>query len=89
MVKGLAIAAVSAIFLLPFTYPRSAHSLDALTYQQAVQLCYMGYPRGCQVMNAYRAPARGPSGSPADRWVSPGETQRVRPGPLTTYDFIR
>jgi hypothetical protein len=86
MVKGLKVAAVSAIFLVPFTYPRSALSLDALTYQQAVQLCSMGYPRACQVMNAYRA---GPSGSPADRLVSPVETQRVRPGPLSTYDFIR
>ncbi|MCH9672030.1 MAG: hypothetical protein K0U93_11340 [Gammaproteobacteria bacterium] len=36
------------------------------------------------------APAR----SPADRWVSPRELRQgglrgVRPGPLTTYDFIR
>jgi len=33
-------------------------------------------------------------GSPADRWVSPDELSHgglrgVRPGPLTTYDFVR
>ncbi|WP_152486094.1 hypothetical protein [Methylohalobius crimeensis] len=36
----------------------------------------------------------GSGGSPADRWVSPeelthGGLRGVRPGPLSTYDFVR
>ena len=85
MMKGLKFAVVSAIFLFPFTYPRSALSWEALTYQEAVRMCEMGYRRGCEVMNAYRRP----SGSPADAWVRPGEVQRERRGPLSTSDFLR
>jgi hypothetical protein len=92
MMKGLKLAAVSAVFLIPFTYPSSAISLNALTYQQAVSMCQMGDPRACAVANAYRSGSWG--GSPADQWVSPEELQHgglrgVRPGPLSTYDFIR
>jgi hypothetical protein len=95
MMKGLKFAVVSAIFLFPFT--RSALSWDALTYQEAVQLCRMGYPRACYVMNAYNAEMaryRRSGGSPADPWVRPEELRRgglfgVRRGPLSTYDFIR
>jgi hypothetical protein len=97
MVKGLKFAVVSAIFLLPFTYPRSALSWDSLTYQEAVWMCNMGYPRACDVVYAYRAGMASygrPGGSPADRWVSPQELQQgglrgVRRGPLSTYDFVR
>jgi hypothetical protein len=85
MMKGLKFAVVSAIFLFPCTYARSAFSWGALTYQEAVRMCQMGSPWGCEVMNAYRRP----SGSPADGWVRPGEVQRERRGPLSTYDFIR
>jgi hypothetical protein len=96
MMRGLRFALVSAIFLVPFTFPRSALSLDALTYQEAVVGCYRGYVRACEVMNAYQAMARGRlgGGSPADRWVGSDELRHgglrgVRPGVLSTYDFVR
>jgi hypothetical protein len=83
-----------ATFLIPFTYSHSALAWDALTYQQAVQGCAWGYVRACAVMQQYQAAAAGRRGSPADRWVSPAEIGQgglrgVRPGPLTTYDFVR
>jgi hypothetical protein len=96
MMKGLKFALVSAILLFPFAYPRSALAWDALTYQEAVLMCSMGNSRACSVMYAYQAMARAGrfGGSPADRWVSPGElgqggVRGVRPGPLSTYDFVR
>ena len=93
MMRGLKFALVSTILLIPFTYPRSALSLDALTYQQAVLGCSMGYIRGCNVMYAYQAMARSGGGSPADRWVGSDELRRgglrgVRPGILSTRDFL-
>src|ERR1700730_10499643 len=47
-------AVVSAIFLFP-SLTRAAR--EALTYQEAVRMCEMGYRRGCEVMNAYRRPS--------------------------------
>jgi hypothetical protein len=87
MVKGLKFAAVSTILLLPFTYSESALAWNALSYQQAVWLCSMGDVRGCAVMRAYQD-AAAPGGSPADRWVSPGEVQQQRPGALSRWDLI-
>jgi hypothetical protein len=97
MGKGLKFAVVSVIFLFPFTSPHSALSWESLTYQEAVRMCDMGFSRACDVMYAYMAEIAGSGrsdGSPADRWVSPEELQQgglrgVRPGPLSTYDFIR
>jgi hypothetical protein len=95
MMKGLKFAVVSAIFLFPLTYPRSALSWTSLTYQEAVWMCNMGYRQACDIMYAYEMARSGRSGGgPADRWVSPEELRQpglrgVRPGPLSTYDFIR
>ena len=94
MVEGLKFAAVSAILLLPLTYAQSARAWGSLTYQEAFWLCNMGNPQACAVAIAYMAAMAGAGGSPADRWVSPGELRQgglrgVRPGVLSTYDFVR
>ena len=94
MVKGLKLAAVSAIFLFPLAYPHSALARTYLNYQEAVWLCNICNPQACAVVIAYMAAMAGSGGSPADRWVSPGELRQgglrgVRPGVLSTYDFVR
>jgi hypothetical protein len=89
MKTGLRFVVVSAIFLVPFTYPLSAMAWNALSYQEAVQRCAWGDPWACAVAQEYQAQAARPPGSPADRWVSPQELPNVRRGPLTTYDFVR
>ena len=89
------LAVVSAVSLVPFSFPLSALAWDALTCQQAVQGCAAwGDLRACAVVQQCQAEATGQGGSPADRWVSPQELQQgglrgVRPGPLSTYDFIK
>ncbi len=97
--KMLKPAILSASLLVPLASPVPGFALDALTYQQALRLCAAGYSYGCSVAYQYQAAAlrqySGSSGgSPADAWVSPGEISRggvdgVRPGVLSTYDFIR
>jgi len=89
------LAVVSAVSLTPFAFPHGALAWDALTCQQAYQACYLGNPRGCGVARQCQALMAGQGGgSPADRWVGADELQHegmrgVRPGPLTTYDFVR
>jgi len=75
MVKALKFAAVSAIFVLPFTYSQSALAWNALSYEQAVSLCRMGDPRGCAAVRDYLA--------------SSPEVRQERRGPLSTSDFLR
>jgi hypothetical protein len=93
MKTNLRFAAVSAICLVPFTYPLSAKAWDALSYQQAIQMCAWGDPRGCAVAQQYeyqyqaRQQAPVQSGSPANRWVSPEELGSVRSGPHSTWDL--
>jgi hypothetical protein len=77
MQKGLKLAGVSAIFLMPFAYPHSALSWNwhALSYQEAAWMCGTGNLQACEVMYAFemaRSGAAGGSqvsgggGSPAD-----------------------
>ena len=97
--KRLKFAIFFASLLLPLTYPLHGHALEALTYQQALRLCAAGYDYGCSVAYQYQAEVLRPysgmgGGSPADAWVSPNELTQgglrgVRPGALSTYDFIR
>ncbi len=97
--KHLKSAILSASLLLPLAYPLPGLALDALTYQQALRLCAAGYDYGCAVAYQYQAEvlrqySGSGGGSPADAWVSPSElthggVRGVRPGALTTYDFIR
>jgi hypothetical protein len=91
VMRGLKLAVVAAIFVSPFTYPGSAVSWNALTYQQAVQLCQRGFLDACNVVLAYEAEmARWRAGgSPADKWVSPQELPRQRPGALSTWDLLK
>ena len=83
------VVVVSATFLIPSTYPLSATAWNALSYQEAVQRCAWGDLWACAVAQEYQAQAARPPGSPADRWVCPQELRNVRPGPLSTYDFVR
>ena len=90
---------ISACLLLPLVYPLHGHALNALTYQQALRLCAAGYDDGCAVAYQYQAKvlrqySGGGGASPADAWVSPNELTQgglrgVRPGVLSTYDFVR
>ena len=61
---------VSAIFLMPCTYPYGALSwnLYALSYQEAVWMCGTGNLQACDVMYAYDEMARSGviDGNPAD-----------------------
>jgi hypothetical protein len=67
MVKGLKLAAVSAIFLLPFAYAHSAPAWSSLSYQEAVWLCGTGNLQACDVMYAYDMARSGvPAGSQSD-----------------------
>jgi hypothetical protein len=75
MVKGLVFAVVSAIFLFLFAHSHSALAWTALSYQEAVWLCSAGNLQACDVMYAYQE--------------APSDLRGVRPGPLSTYDFIR
>ena len=97
--KRLKSAIVSASLLLPLACPMPSLALDALTYQQALSLCAAGYDYGCAVAYQYQAEVLRQysgtgGGSPADAWVSPSELTHggltgVRPGALSTYDFVR
>lgn len=79
--------------------PAAAPAWNALSYEQALALCANGYQEGCNIAYQYAASALQQGygsgygdyggGSPADAWLSPGEVQQVRPGPLSTYDFLR
>jgi hypothetical protein len=89
MKTGLRFVIVSAICMVPFTFPLSAMAWNALSYQEAVARCAWGDLWACAVARQYQEQAARPAGSPADRWVSPQELPNVRPGPLTTYDFVR
>jgi hypothetical protein len=71
MMKGLKFAVVSAIFLLPLTYPRSALSWTSLTYQEAVWMCNMGYRQACNIMYAYEMARSGRPSRPM------GESRRA------------
>lgn len=97
--KRLKSVIFSASLLLPLAYPLHGLALDALTYQQALRLCAAGYDYGCSVAYQYQAEVSrqysgGGGGSPADAWVDPSElthggVRGVRPGVLTTSDFLR
>ena len=90
MQKGLKSAVVSAIFLIPFAYPRSALSWNwnALSYQEAAWMCGTGSLQACEVMYAYemaRSGAAGGSqvsgggGSPADSTIPQDHTISASP----------
>jgi hypothetical protein len=95
MVKALKLAAVSAIFLVPFAYPHGALAWTARTYEEAVWLCSVGNLQACDLVYAYETAGSSTSGGgPADQWVGPEDLRRgglggVRRGPLSTDDFIR
>lgn len=87
-----------AILLVTCAFPLRGFAWNASTYQQAVAMCARGNDYACRVMYQYQRDAGqnygGGAGSPADRWVSPEETGQggvrgVRPGPLSTYDFLK
>jgi hypothetical protein len=84
------LAVVSAVSLVPLSYPISARAFDALAYQQASRMCALGDPRACIVVQQYRSAMAYPGmgGAPADRWVSPQELPYVRPGILSHRDFL-
>jgi hypothetical protein len=59
MLKGLKLAAVSAIVLLPFVCPPSASARTYLNYHEAVWMCGGGDVEACGAMNAYEAASPG------------------------------
>lgn len=92
---SVSIAAPRALAWHAPTYQQAvAYCLQGDAYAcsvvQAYQQSAVGYQGGFQ--GGYGGGYGG--GSPADAWVAPEELTRggingVRPGPLTTYDFVR
>jgi hypothetical protein len=76
-----------------------------MTYQEALVWCSQGYQNACTIALQYELEAHKQihpayqgwdigSGSPADNWVGPeelyqGGVRGVRPGPMSTIDFLR